>query len=106
MIKKLLLLFFISFSLLSFSQDNSIRNLHAHPNPFSENTVIKFTSTVNQNAFITIKNILGKTVYRGFTSAKKGQNSFPFEKGDLKSGIYIYAVQGNKDFISKRFVIK
>jgi len=105
MIKKLLFIFFISISSLSFSQ-SSINDLSASPNPFSDRTIIRFQSSANQDTFITIKNILGKTVYRGYLNARKGKNSFPFEKGDLKPGIYIYAVQSNKDFISKRFVIK
>ena len=106
MIKKLLLILFVTFCSIGFAQ-SSISNLESTPNPFSESTIIKFNSTANQSAFFTVKNILGKTVYRGYIAAKKGNNSYPFKRGDLVAGIYIYAVQtANNDFISKRFVIK
>ena len=105
MVKKLLLVLFIGFFYSSFSQ-SSIGDVQSSPNPFEKETIITFTSSAYQNAFITVKNVLGKTVYRGYIPARKGKNSFPFKRGDLKPGIYIYAIQSNKDFISKRFVIK
>ena len=106
MIKKLLLILFISISSFAFAQEGTLKDLVATPNPFSNNTMIKFNSSSNQNVIITIKNVLGKTVYRKMVRANEGNNAVPFEKRDLLSGIYIYAIQSNKDFISKRFVIK
>ena len=56
--------------------------------------------------YIEIKNVLGKTVYTNRLKVKKGKNLIPFSKGDLRSGMYIYAIQNNKELVSKRFVIK
>ena len=103
--KKLLFLFLLVSSIV-FSQENSINELMASPNPFSNSTTIQFTSSEQQPTLFTVKNVLGKTVHQQSFDAIKGKNSIFFDRRNLISGIYIYAVQSNKDFISKRFVIK
>lgn len=106
MIKKLLLLFIFLISSIVFSQEKSIDKLMAHPNPFSNATLISFESSNDQNILISIKNILGNTVFSKQIEAREGKNTIPFNRNDLRSGMYIYAIQSNTDFISKRFVIK
>jgi hypothetical protein len=88
-----------------FSQ-KSLSKLSAAPNPFTTETKIKFTSDTDQTIVLTVRNVLGKTVYTKKHTIKKGKNSIPFSKGDLRSGMYIYAIQSNNELISKRFVIK
>ena len=106
MVKKILLLFIILSSSISFSQEKTIEELIASPNPFSTSTTISFNSNSNQNIFISVKNILGKIVFYKKIEATEGLNTFPFNRDELKSGMYIYAIQTNNEFISKRFVIK
>ncbi len=106
MVKKLLFILLIGFSSLVLSQESSLNGLSAKPNPFKETTAIRFTSSVSQNSILVVKNVLGKTVYRRIFWAKKGSNSVIFERNDLASGIYTYAIQNDRDFISKRFVIQ
>jgi len=106
MLQKLLLLFTFFICSIGFSQEKSVDKLIASPNPFYNETEISFQSSSNQTIFISIKNVLGKTVFSKNIDAQKGNNTIPFYRNDLKSGMYIYAIQTKSDFISKRFVIR
>ena len=105
MVKKILFLFLLV-TLSSFSQEKSIDKLVASPNPFINNTTIFVSSKSSQTVILTVRNVLGKTVYSKRIKIINGRNSIPFERNDLKSGMYIYAIQSNKEVISKRFVIR
>lgn len=105
MVKKVLFLLLLV-TLSSFSQQKSIDKLVASPNPFINNTTIYVNSKTSQTVILTIRNVLGKTVYSKEIKVRNGRNSIPFQRNDLKSGMYIYAIQSNKEVISKRFVIK
>ncbi|KGL63921.1 T9SS type A sorting domain-containing protein [Polaribacter sp. Hel1_85] len=106
MIKKILFILFLSITSLGFSQENSIDGLSAAPNPFTNSTKISFTSTSNANIYFTVKNVLGKTVFKKNIKVQFGKNSIPFYKNDLPTGMYIYSIQDKKKIISKRFVIR
>ena len=105
MIKKVLFTLFLFSATMAFSQ-KSLSKLSAVPNPFVTETKITFTSDSDQTIFLRVKNVLGKTVYSKEHKIKKGKNSIPFSKNDLRSGMYIYAIQNSKELVSKRFVIK
>ncbi|WP_133534402.1 T9SS type A sorting domain-containing protein [Tenacibaculum caenipelagi] len=106
MVKKILFLtFFLTIS-FGFSQEKSIEKLVASPNPFTNSTTIYFNANNEQTVILTVRNVLGKTVFNKELKVVKGRNSFPFQRNDLKSGMYIYAIQSNKEIISKRFVIR
>jgi hypothetical protein len=105
MVKKILFLFLLV-TLSSFSQEKSIDKLVASPNPFINNTTIFVNSKSSQTVILTVRNVLGKTVYSRKIKVVNGRNSITFERNDLKSGMYIYAIQSNKEVISKRFVIR
>lgn len=105
MIKKVLFTLFLFSATMAFSQ-KSLSKLSAVPNPFVTETKITFTSNSDQTIFLRVKNVLGKTVYSKKHKIKKGRNSIPFSKNDLRSGMYIYAIQNSKELVSKRFVIK
>lgn len=106
MIRKLLFIFCIISSITFFSQEKSVNELVASPNPFLNTTTISFNSTNKQQVLISVKNILGKTVYFKKVIAHKGENKLLFKRKDLSSGMYIYAIQTSKYIISKRFVIQ
>lgn len=91
---------------MSFSQEKTIENLIAAPNPFSNSTVVSFEANSDSKSTFTVKNILGKVVFQKTIQTTKGNNSFPFQKGDLTSGIYIYTIQNKENTISKRLVIQ
>ncbi|MBE7653717.1 T9SS type A sorting domain-containing protein [Tenacibaculum finnmarkense] len=106
MVKKILFLFLLLVTVAGFSQEKQLDKLVASPNPFRNNTTIFIDSKNNQTVFLSVKNILGKTVFYKEIKIESGRNKIPFERNDLKSGMYIYAIQSNKEVISKRFVIK
>lgn len=106
MIKKILFILFLSSTTLGFSQEKSIDGLSATPNPFTNSTKINFTSTSNGALFFTVKNLLGKTVFKKNIQIKSGKNTFPFYKNDLPKGMYIYSIQDKSKMISKRLVIR
>lgn len=106
MIKKILFLLILTISSIGFSQEKSIEKLSAAPNPFTNSTKITFKSKDNSTIIFTVKNILGKTVYKEKLRSKIGVNTIPFTKGKLKAGMYIYSIQNKNKIISKRLVIK
>jgi hypothetical protein len=118
--KKLLLIFSLLFLTFSFAQQNennntvndnrkppaTISSMSAYPNPFSIKTHINFLSTKVQLVEFTVKNLLGKTVYREIINTKIGYNSIPFYRKDITKGMYIYSLQTDIDLISKRLIIR
>ncbi|WKD84767.1 hypothetical protein KCTC32516_00101 [Polaribacter huanghezhanensis] len=105
MVKKLLFILFLCFSTAVFSQ-KTLQKLAAAPNPFISSTNIQFNATKNQNVLLVIKNVLGKTVFSKTYTAKIGSNKITFNRNNLQSGMYIYAIRSSNEMISKRFVIK
>ena len=106
MMKKLLLLLFFTISTIVFSQEKSIENLSAAPNPFTNSTKISFNAINSSTIILNVKNVLGKTVFKKTYKTKFGKNAIPFYKNDLSTGIYIYSIQDKNKITSKRFVIK
>lgn len=106
MTKKILFIVFLTITSIGFSQVKSIDKLSAAPNPFTNSTKITFKSANNTNIIFSVKNILGKTVYKEKVKIYNGNNTIPFTKGNLKSGMYIYSIQNKEKIVSKRFVIK
>lgn len=118
--KKLLLITFLLFFTFSFAQQSGKNNtvitknepqttlfsVSAYPNPFNIITKINFRSTKIQLLEFTVKNLLGKTVYREQVNTKIGYNTIPFNRDDLIKGMYIYSLQTDKEIISKRLVIR
>jgi len=106
MIKKILLILFLSSSTIGFSQVKYLDDLSAVPNPFTTTTKIRFTSTINSEISFTIKNVLGKTLFKKNIKIKTGKNTIPFSKNNLPKGMYIYSIQNKNTIISKRLVIR
>lgn len=120
MVKKLLLiLFLLTFSTASFSQDDDaldkailenslsgINDVVASPNPFSVTTKIRFQADEEIEIDFYVKDLLGNTIHIQKVKAKKGANSIPFYRNELESGIYIYSLKTKSKVISKRIVIK
>jgi len=105
MVKKLLFITFLYISTAVFSQ-KTLQKLTIGPNPFYSSATIQFQSKSKQPIFLIIKNVLGKTVFKKTYTAKVGLNKIFFNRNNLQSGMYIYAIQTRKEIISKRFVIK
>ncbi|MFD0994083.1 T9SS type A sorting domain-containing protein [Tenacibaculum geojense] len=106
MVKKILLIFFLCLTTVTFSQEKSVTRLSASPNPFTSSTTISFDSNEEQGVFLIVKNVLGKTVFKKGYYTKIGKREIVFEAKNLKPGMYIYAIQTKNEVISKRFVIR
>ena len=118
MAKKLLLfIFMVSISSAVFSQrqekspdmlvsPSGLKDIVASPNPFSVTTKIKFHATSRFVIEFLIKDLIGNVVYHRKYTTKKGNNSIPFYRNNLDSGIYIYSIKSNSEVFSKRIVIK
>jgi hypothetical protein len=105
MVKKLLFFILLVSSVAMFSQ-KKITKLTASPNPFVNTTTITFHSESDQNITFSVRNVIGKTVLIKKIKAKKGKNSIPFSKNNLKSGMYLYSIRSEAKMTSKRFVIR
>ena len=106
MVKKIFFILFLTISTIGFSQEKSIDDLSAAPNPFANSTKITFTAITDEDITLEVKNVLGKSVFKKEYKVTKGKNTIDFYKNELQSGIYIYRIQDSKNLISKRFVIK
>ena len=106
MIKKLLFILFLFNITYSFSQEKSITQLSAAPNPFITSTKIHFNANQAGIIIFNVKNILGKTVHKKQLFVQKGENTISFFKQQLLPGIYIYSIQNKKSIVSKRLVIQ
>ncbi|UMB55311.1 T9SS type A sorting domain-containing protein [Lutibacter sp. A64] len=118
--KKLLLIIFLLTFTFSYTQEKdshaiikknepistTLLAVTASPNPLTTRTRIKFTSTKNQLVEFTVKNLVGKTVYLEKVNAKRGTNTFQFNRNNLNNGMYIYSLQSDSEIISKRLVIR
>jgi hypothetical protein len=106
MIKRILFILFLSVSFLCFSQEKSVNSLSTAPNPFKNSTQITFKSSLDSSIILTVRNVLGKTVFTKTYSIKSGKNNITFYKKNIATGMYIYSIQNNDHIISKRFVIQ
>lgn len=116
--KKLLLMLLLFIGAISYSQEvekfntskskieSTITKVGAYPNPLTIKTNFIFTSTIDQNATVTVKNLVGNTIFAIRVKVDKGVNSIPFERNNLPKGMYIYSIQTDSEIVSKRLVIK
>ena len=85
-----------------------ILSVSASPNPFSVRTKIIFHLREDNLVEFSVKNLLGKTVYFEKIDARRGLNSFFFDKDDLIKGMYFYTIRIENQydqFVSKRLII-
>jgi hypothetical protein len=81
-------------------------NMENYPNPFNPVTVINYQ--LPQNGFVTIKvyDILGREVATLVNENKTaGYYKVNFDAGRLTSGIYIYTINANNFFLSKKMLL-
>ena len=76
------------------------------PNPVYEMFSIEFNLDTKMNISISLTDINGKMVKLLYNDvAKKGDNSFSFNKGALTSGIYFLTIKTNSNFIKNEKII-
>ncbi|OIP00326.1 MAG: hypothetical protein AUJ98_08270 [Bacteroidetes bacterium CG2_30_33_31] len=76
------------------------------PNPFTDNTIIKFNSLKKSDFNFEVYDLVGNIVEKNVIHAQKGINKIFFNKDNLLAGIYFYKLSDNTNTIVKRMVIK
>jgi hypothetical protein len=90
---------------LSFSESEN-QLMQNYPNPFSENTVIKFYLSKSQHAKVCIYDQLGTRLFTLTNKAySKGKHQINFNKGKLRDGVYYYRLISDEGIISKKLQI-
>ncbi|MGE5402901.1 MAG: T9SS type A sorting domain-containing protein [Ignavibacteriales bacterium] len=77
-----------------------------YPNPFNPVTTINFSAPENTNITLTVYDAVGREVavlYRG--ELKAGNYKFPWNAGNLASGVYIYKITSDKFTDSKKMIL-
>lgn len=116
--KKLLFIAILLIGAISYSQEieksatskskieATITKVAAYPNPLTIKTNFTFTSSKFQEATVTVKNLVGNTIFAIKVKVNRGINTIPFERNNLPKGMYIYSIQTDSEIVSKRLVIK
>ena len=75
------------------------------PNPVINNTAIKFTSSIEGKAKMSVYNVTGQKITEKEISAQRGDNSYDFDATALESGIYLYSIELNGQKQTRRMVV-
>ncbi len=81
-------------------------HLHNHPNPFSNETAIRFELAAKENVSLKVFNSMGQPVmvlHEG--GLDKGIHEFTFEAKHLPDGFYFYSLSAGNIFESKRMIL-
>jgi len=76
------------------------------PNPFSNQTTIKYINPKNEKIEFVVYNIIGEIVYKESFIAKAGINEFVFNPKDIQAGLYIYQLKNKRNTFSKKMIIE
>ena len=76
-----------------------------NPNPFFDNTEIRFTSGHNSTDQFKVFNILGKMVYTNQVKAEIGLNTVKFSASSLSPGVYFYEITDGDKTITKKMIV-
>jgi hypothetical protein len=88
----------------SIHETNMLNNVLIYPNPFGNELTISFESLINQQALLSIKNVLGQQVYTNQMNTKVGVNTFDLNHVNSleKNGIYLIKLAiDNQTYIYK-----
>ena len=75
------------------------------PNPFSENSEIRFSTTDNSNVDFKVFNMLGAVIYSKNFKTAKGVNVIKIEANSFAPGVYIYSITNGEKTITKRMIV-
>ncbi len=75
------------------------------PNPFEDQTVIRYTLSLDGPVSISIIDISGKIVYVNSKVSKKGNGQFLINAATLdQSGVYYYSIKTDENIITKKMI--
>lgn len=87
-------------------QKNEFSSKQNSPNPFSEETMIHFTTGQNANVDLRVMDILGNIVHNQTVQANAGGNSIRFRNDALSDGIYMYTLSNGERSITKKMTVR
>lgn len=73
----------------------SIENINMAPNPIEKTGQINFRGTSNHQGKLLVYNQLGQQVQEIEIDIYNGNNSVPFNRKNLKAGLYFYTIESN-----------
>ncbi|MFI5221752.1 MAG: T9SS type A sorting domain-containing protein, partial [Bacteroidia bacterium] len=74
-----------------------------YPNPFTGSFDLKFNSSVDGKAIISMTDQVGRLIYSETITVQKGANAYRFSEPDgMKAGVYfVNVITGDKNYTSK-----
>lgn len=81
---------------------NAMQN---NPNPVINNTTIKFTSTTDGKAKLSVYNVTGQKMIDKDFSVQRGDNNYELDASTIENGIYLYAIEFNGQKQVRRMVV-
>lgn len=76
-----------------------------YPNPFSESSEIRFSTTDNSTVEFKVFNMLGAVIYNKNFKTSKGLNTIRIEANSFAPGVYIYSITNGDKTITKRMIV-
>lgn len=75
------------------------------PNPFYENTKIKFNSPNNKNIIFKTYNLLGEEIESRLIFSSSGVNTIELNTSSYSEGIYMYSINNGSKLLTKRMIV-
>lgn len=83
-----------------------ISGMKMYPNPATESVNIAFSSEDADNATITVRNLMGQTVYTQSCAVNEGNNQVSVSVKGFANGIYMVTVQTSKGISTQKLIVK
>lgn len=84
----------------------NVSALSVYPNPASHNVFIKLSSNNDDNALISVVNLLGSVVMEEKRNLSAGDNTLNFNVESLPAGVYFANVKTGNTLSTKKFIVK
>ncbi len=95
-----------SFAGIDLSKSKEFQVLQNQPNPFSESTQINYFIPQTGITDLVVYDILGNRIFSKQLKSKLGKNSIQIDKGNMRSGLYIYELRYKNNIVRKRMIIE
>jgi hypothetical protein len=76
--------------------DNRDYSFAIYPNPSTDVSTMNFTSLMNENALISVTDLMGRTINNESVNISAGKNNFPINLNHLSNGIYFLTLKSSK----------
>ncbi len=76
------------------------------PNPFAENTHIKFNSPNLEDVIFKVYNLLGEEMESQLIRSSLGLNTINLNTSSYSEGIYLYSINNGNELLTKRMIVK